>query len=80
MFAGELTGIRLSSGPLSTRIVLDLDNAASHRLFELTDPNRVVIDLPGVDASASLHLPAPKGRVRSVRTGIRDSGELRVVP
>ena len=79
MFAGELTGIRLSSGPLSTRIVLDLDNPASHRLFELTDPNRVVIDLPGVDASSSLHLPVPKGRVRSVRTGVQDSGELRVV-
>jgi len=79
LFASELTGIRLASGPFSTRIVLDLDSAAGHRLFELTDPNRVVIDLPGVDASSSLHLPVPKGRVRSVRTGVRSSGELRVV-
>jgi N-acetylmuramoyl-L-alanine amidase len=79
LFAGELTGIRLSSGPLATRIVLDLDAAASHSLFELTDPNRVVIDLPGVAASSSLHLPVPKGRVRSVRTGVRANGELRVV-
>lgn len=79
LFAGELTGIRLSSGPLSTRIVLDLDRAASHRLFELTDPNRIVIDLPGVSASSDLRLPVPKGRVRSVRTGAQPNGELRVV-
>jgi N-acetylmuramoyl-L-alanine amidase len=79
LFAGELTGIRLSSGPLATRIVLDLDQPASHRLFELTDPNRIVIDLPGVAASSALRLPVPKGRVRSVRTGVRSGGELRVV-
>jgi N-acetylmuramoyl-L-alanine amidase len=79
LYGGELTGIRLSSGPLATRIVLDLDRAASHRLFELTDPNRIVIDLPATAASSSLRLPVPKGRVRSVRTGARPSGELRVV-
>jgi N-acetylmuramoyl-L-alanine amidase len=77
--AGQLTGVRLSSGPVSTRIVLDLDQAASHSLFELTDPNRIVIDLPHTDASSSLRLPVPKGRVRSVRTGTRPGGELRVV-
>lgn len=77
--AGELTGVRLSSGPLSTRIVLDLDHAASHSLFELNDPSRIVIDLPHTDASSSLRLPVPKGRVRSVRTGARPGGELRVV-
>jgi N-acetylmuramoyl-L-alanine amidase len=77
--AGELIGIRLSSGPFSTRIVLDLDRAASHKLFELTDPNRIVIDLPGISASSALRLPVPKGRVRSVRTGAQEGGELRVV-
>jgi N-acetylmuramoyl-L-alanine amidase len=77
--AGELTGIRLSSGPEGTRIVLDLDHAASHRLFELADPNRIVIDLPQTAASASLSLPVPKGKVRAVRTGARPGGELRVV-
>jgi N-acetylmuramoyl-L-alanine amidase len=69
----------LSSGPFSTRIVLDLDRAASHKLFELADPNRIVIDLPGMAASSALRLPVPKGRVRSVRTGAQPGGELRVV-
>ncbi|HUF71639.1 MAG TPA: N-acetylmuramoyl-L-alanine amidase [Gammaproteobacteria bacterium] len=79
LYGGELTGIRLSSGPLGTRIVLDLDRAANHRLFELTDPSRLVIDLPATAARSSLRLPVPKGRVRSVRTGARPGGELRVV-
>jgi N-acetylmuramoyl-L-alanine amidase len=79
LFAGELTGIRLAAGPDATRVVLDLDSTASHRLFELTEPNRVVIDLPNVAASSRLKLPAAKGRVRSVRTGARPGGELRVV-
>lgn len=79
LFAGELTGIRLSSGPLATRIVLDLDRPAGHELFELSNPNRIVIDLPGTTASSALRLPVPKGRVRSVRTGTRPGGVLRVV-
>jgi N-acetylmuramoyl-L-alanine amidase len=79
LFAGELTGIRLSSGPIATRIVLDLDQPVSHRLLELADPNRIVIDLPHTAASASLRLPVPKGRVRSVRTGTQPDGELRIV-
>lgn len=77
--ASELTGVRLSSEPATTRIVLDLDSAVSHRLFELNDPNRIVIDLPNTAASSSLRLPVPKGRVSSVRTGARPNGELRVV-
>ena len=79
LFAGELTGIRLSSGPLATRIVLDLNGAGSYSVFELENPARLVIDLPDMRASSSLRLPVPKGRVRSVRTGARPDGELRVV-
>jgi N-acetylmuramoyl-L-alanine amidase len=79
LLAGELSGIRLSSGPSATRVVLDLDGPASHRLFLLANPDRVVIDLPGMAAGASLRLPEPKGRVRSVRTGSPAGGVFRVV-
>jgi len=79
LFASELTGIRLSSGPLATRIVLDLDRSAEHRIFELANPNRLVIDLDATSASQALRLPLPKGRVRSVRTGVQPGGKLRVV-
>jgi N-acetylmuramoyl-L-alanine amidase len=79
LFAGELTGVRLAAGPLSTRIVLDINQASDHKLFELSNPNRLVIDLPATDASPALRLPFPKGRVRSVRTGEQPGGVLRVV-
>jgi len=39
----------------------------------------LVIDLSATAASSSLQLPVPKGMVRSVRTGARPGGELRVV-
>lgn len=77
--AGELTGVRLASDPTATRIVLDLTHAPDYRLFELANPHRIVIDLPDTAANQSLQLPVPKGMVRSVRTGAREAGELRVV-
>jgi len=77
--AGELTGIRLAAETSVTRIVLDLNHAPGFRVFELADPNRIVIDLPDTAANSSLQLPVPKGMVRSVRTGAREGGELRVV-
>ena len=79
MIAGQLTSIRVSAGPTATRVVLDLDRAASHRLFELSNPDRIVIDLPNTAAGATLRLPEAKGRIKSVRTGSRPGGELRVV-
>jgi len=79
LFASELTGIRLSSSPVATRIVFDLDRPFSHSLLELGDPNRVVIDLEDTVAGTALHLPLPKGRVRSVRTGTQSDGTFRVV-
>lgn len=79
LMAGQLTAIRLSSAPASTRIVLDLNQAVSHSLFQLSDPTRIVVDLPNTSASSALSLPVPKGLVRSVRTGPRPGGELRVV-
>ena len=72
-------GIRLSSDPAATRIVLDLDHAAGYQQFALSDPSRVVIDLPNTVASSALRLPLPKGVVRAVRTGPRPEGVLRVV-
>jgi len=79
LFAGELTNIRLASGPLATRIVLDLDRTPSHKLFALSGPDRIVIDLPATAVGPRLDLPEPRGRVKAVRTGIRPGGELRVV-
>jgi len=77
--AGELRGIRLAAGPEATRVVLDLTSSASHRVFELSNPERIVVDLAGTSAATRLRLPEARGDVRGVRTGPRAGGELRVV-
>jgi N-acetylmuramoyl-L-alanine amidase len=74
----QVKGMRLWSGPESTRFVLDLSGPIEHRLFTLAAPDRIVIDL----AAASLTeqaLPEARGLVAAVRSARREGGELRVV-
>ena len=63
-----------------TRVVLDLDRPVAHNIFTLRAPDRLVIDLKDSRLSAGLKsLPAGTGSVRSVRSGVRADGQLRVV-
>jgi N-acetylmuramoyl-L-alanine amidase len=75
-----LKDIRLWASPDSTRIVLDLSAPASHTMFALSDPERIVIDLEQTEADlAALRMPDGTGIVSAVRLGARDGGGLRVV-
>jgi N-acetylmuramoyl-L-alanine amidase len=60
-------------------VVLELSAPAEHRVFSLSDPDRIVIDLPNTSAKGLLVLPESKGLVTGLRTGSRPGGELRVV-
>jgi N-acetylmuramoyl-L-alanine amidase len=60
-------------------VVFELSAPVEHRVFALSGPDRVVIDLPSTAAAATLALPESKGLVSSLRTGERPGGELRVV-
>ncbi|MEE8094398.1 MAG: N-acetylmuramoyl-L-alanine amidase [Gammaproteobacteria bacterium] len=75
----EVEGLRVWSGPVSTRVVLDLSTATPHRVFSLESPHRFVIDLTNTSVSLPTAIPAPRGFVSGIRTGIRPGGELRVV-
>ena len=72
-------GVRLWTGPDNTRVVIDLNGPAQHKLFTLSGPDRVVIDLhdtrlkPGVSAKGS------QGVIQGLRTGIQNGRDLRVV-
>ncbi|HEX6998532.1 MAG TPA: N-acetylmuramoyl-L-alanine amidase [Gammaproteobacteria bacterium] len=77
--AATVENIRLWSGPESTRVVLDLSGPVEHRVFELTDPDRVVIDLARSSMGERTPPFEPKGYVANLRTGSRPNGELRVV-
>lgn len=75
----EVKGLRIWSGPESTRLVLDLSQRAEHRVFTLQNPNRVVVDLSGATANATALKTEARGYVKSVRSGPRSGGDLRVV-
>lgn len=72
-------GVRLWAAPDNTRVVLDVSGPVQHELFSLSGPERVVIDLrdarlaPGVDTGGT------QGLVRSLRSGVRNGDDLRLV-
>lgn len=77
--AAEVEGLRVWSGPDTTRVVLELSSPADHRLFTLANPDRIVLDLSHSALGRPLVLPEAKGYVTRVRTGTRRGGELRIV-
>jgi N-acetylmuramoyl-L-alanine amidase len=77
--AGVVQGLRLWASPESTRVVLDLSEPAAHRVFALSDPDRIVIDLKNAVASLPNGMPDAGGFVSSLRSGTRPGGDLRVV-
>jgi N-acetylmuramoyl-L-alanine amidase len=71
---------RLAGDAKQTRFVLDLDRSIAFRAFTLSDPYRVVIDIPQV----SFHLPAGtgaqgRGLVKAFRYGLVMPGGSRIV-
>ena len=77
--AAAINGVRVWSGPESTRVVFELSGPLEHRVFALADPERVVIDLPNASLARVLTLPEAKGVVTALRTGNRPGGEIRIV-
>lgn len=77
--AGELRAVRLDDGATGTRAELQLDREVQYQLITLSGPDRLVVDLPGVDAARGLSLPAGSGLVRGVRSGHPVPGTTRIV-
>jgi N-acetylmuramoyl-L-alanine amidase len=77
--ATTVENVRICSESGKTRVVLDLSGAASHSIFTLRGPDRLVVDLQGGRLGTSLkNMPDGAGSVRRIRTGASD-GKLRVV-
>ena len=72
--------VRMWRAPDNTRIVFDLSSSADHRILELSNPSRLVIDMEPTDFNAELSkLNFDQTPVQRIRTGSRDGGGLRVV-
>lgn len=68
-----------ASGTDGARLVLDLSSApAGAKVFRLSRPERLVIDLPRTNRAPGIKLPAAVGPVRTVRDG-QNAGTLRLV-
>ncbi|ASP38894.1 N-acetylmuramoyl-L-alanine amidase [Bacterioplanes sanyensis] len=77
---GDVKDIRVWQSPDNTRLVFDLSGPHEHKIFQLSNPERVVIDLP----SAKLLKPAAEIDVAStwvdsIRSGKRGKNDLRIV-
>ncbi len=72
--------VRLWRAPDSTRLVFDLSGEVEHKLFPLSNPDRLVIDLKQASLSTSLsQLELDGTPIRSVRSAVRNGRDLRVV-
>lgn len=78
--ATTVENIRVWAENGKTRVVLDLSGPAEHSIFTLRGPDRLVVDLEDGRLGRQLsHMPAGAGAVRSIRSGVRADGQLRVV-
>ena len=68
--ADSVNGVRVWKAPDHTRVVFDLSHAAEHKVFQLSNPSRLVIDIPTVDNKAALSdLALAKTPIARIRSG-----------
>lgn len=75
----EVRGVRLWTASDNTRVVLDLSGPVDHELFILEGPDRAVIDLHGARLKAGLSAQGSQGVIQSLRSGVRNGSDLRLV-
>lgn len=79
-FAAQVNSVRLWRAPDNTRLVFDLSDAAEHKLFTLSNPDRVVIDISGTELKKGFgDVPIEDTPIAKIRYGTRKNGTLRVV-
>ena len=77
--AGEVKGVSLQQGATGTRAEIQLQGAGEFKTLTLSNPHRLVLDLPESKAASGLKLPTPAGLVTGVRTGQPVPGTYRIV-
>ncbi|UZJ43027.1 N-acetylmuramoyl-L-alanine amidase [Marinimicrobium sp. C6131] len=78
--AADVDSVRLWRAPDHTRLVFDLSGPVDHKLFSLSSPSRVVVDVADTRLKASLDdLALEDTPIRRVRSAHRSDGTLRVV-
>src|SRR5581483_6555049 len=63
----------------ATRLVLDVSGTLDYKLFEIGNPDRIVLDIRNASFGSGFAAPGGKGLVKSLRTGKQGKGDVRVV-
>lgn len=76
----NVQGARLWHAPDNSRLVFDLSKKSEHKIFSLSSPHRLVIDIDDAKLAGKLKdLPTQTGPVKKVRWGPRGKTNLRIV-
>ena len=79
-FGLDVRDVRLWRAPDHTRIVFDVSAPVSHKLIQLSSPDRIVVDIADTRLAAKIDsLPLEDTPVRRIRSGVREGDDLRVV-
>lgn len=76
----DIRGARLWIAPDQTQLVIDADGSIEHKIFPVSAPDRLIIDIPEGRVTGKLPLADPSDRlVKGVRSGVLPNGQLRIV-
>ncbi len=78
--AASIKEVRLWRAPDHTRVVFDLTAPVEHNIINLTNPQRLVIDIEDTDLKTSVAaIDLQDSPIQRIRTGVKDNTHLRVV-
>lgn len=78
--AAEIGSVRLSQTAEKTRIVFDIKGAIDYKVFQLKNPQRLVIDVANVPKKPKLsHLKLKNSPITTMRAAHRNGNDLRIV-
>jgi len=77
--AAEIAALRVWAGPEHTRVVFDVSGPLDYKMFRLSGPDRVVLDVKGGKLGKGFKTGESSGLLRGVRSGATGKDDLRVV-
>lgn len=75
----KVHNVSLSRAPEKTRLVFELNGPIEHRVYTLSSPNRLVIDMKGAILDGPLKLAPQHTPIIALRAAQRTSTDLRVI-
>jgi N-acetylmuramoyl-L-alanine amidase len=80
VLASDIEGVRLWRAPDHTRVVFDLTGPVDHKVFQLENPSRLVIDITDARNQARLSsVDLSKTPIKRIRSAVREKSDLRFV-